>query len=888
MVYKGIFIIFLGFLALSSSAQVQDSARIIEDTVKSDHDSLVLVGNSLFVVSKDSIKDPVLYSADDRVNFDYVNKVIHLYTNAMIKYQTMEITAAYIKIDMKTSIATAIPNTDSLGKKIGVPKFKDGEQNFNAQKLDYNFKTKKGIISGVVSKEDDIYIHGQKTKFISKDNPEAEGEDVIYNQNAIFTTCDHPDPHFGIYSKKQKIIPNKLVVVGPSTLIIKGIPAFALPFGFFPLSKERQAGLIFPRNYSYQDGLGFGLEDVGYYIPINQYMDLRVLTNFYSKGSWGIKNIGSYKKKYKFNGNFLLDFNNRIEDRQGLANKVISRPVKIEWSHNQAQSAHPYQNFGGSINIQTNAYNRRIDINPNQVLNNTLRSNLTYTRVFPRTPFTLNANFNHDQNNITKIMNLTLPSLNLNMRSINPFKNNHRISKDEKWYDRITLNYNSQFSNRVTTTDSTLFTKKTLDDMNFGVKHAAGVDVSFRVLKYFNLTPSIDYNEEWFFNKQDKRFDPRIHIDSTKYKIGEKDTTRYDTTYGRVYTDYQRGFAAFREMSGSMSLNTRIYSQVRSRKGWFRGLRHEASPTVNFSYAPNYHKSPFNYFKSVHTDTSFDASKKLEYLVFAKSPFGTSSVNAENFQANFGISNRIELKYKNRKDSIAKKLVLIEGLSVNGNYNFFADSFKLSNISVGGNNRFIKGIMTVNYNFTFDPYKREIKDNIEKRIDDYSLQSGARLAYLTSANLSIYNGTSIAQLRDLLFKKNKDAPKSNVESLPSFYEVISGFNLSHNISFNLTRLRSGKDTLSINNNSLSLNGSIPLTSKWTVRLDNIAYDFQAPKGNRIIYPSLGIERDLHCWYMKMNWTPDRGYYSFFIGVKPGSFEFINIPNSRVFTGSSPY
>ncbi|HOJ90552.1 MAG TPA: putative LPS assembly protein LptD, partial [Saprospiraceae bacterium] len=238
--------------------QVQqlDTTPLQLDTILSSEsgDSLVLRGTALYVASKDSIKDPVDYGAIDRVNFDYAKKIIHLYGDAYLRYQTMEIKADYIKIDMNTNIATAIPKIDSSGKKIGVPRFKDGEQNFDAQKLDYNFKTKKGIISEIVSKEQDIYIHGKVTKFISKDNPETHGDDVIYSKDAIFTTCNHPDPHFGIFSRKQKVIPNKLVIVGPSKVVIKGIPTpLQLPFGFFPISKDRQGGLIFPKNYTYQD-----------------------------------------------------------------------------------------------------------------------------------------------------------------------------------------------------------------------------------------------------------------------------------------------------------------------------------------------------------------------------------------------------------------------------------------------------------------------------------------------------------------------------------------------------------------------------------------------------------------------------------------------------------
>ncbi len=866
--------------------QVQqlDTTPLQLDTILSSEsgDSLVLRGTALYVASKDSIKDPVDYGAIDRVNFDYAKKIIHLYGDAYLRYQTMEIKADYIKIDMNTNIATAIPKIDSSGKKIGVPRFKDGEQNFDAQKLDYNFKTKKGIISEIVSKEQDIYIHGKVTKFISKDNPETHGDDVIYSKDAIFTTCNHPDPHFGIFSRKQKVIPNKLVIVGPSKVVIKGIPTpLQLPFGFFPISKDRQGGLIFPKNYTYQDALGFGLEDIGYYWPINQHMDVKLLSKIYFKGSWGIKADGNYRKKYKYNGGFLIDFENLIREDFNVIGTRINRPIRLRWNHNQDQAAHPYQSFGGSMDIQTNGYNRSVNIYSTNVLDNTLNSNLTYNRIITNSPFSLNASFRHFQNLRTKAVEIILPSLSINMRTVNPFKNNNRVTNEERWYDKISVNYNSRAINKLNTTDTALFTKKSLEDLQYGIVHNASADVSFRVFKYFNLVPSINYKEEWFFQKQDKHFDPSEFIDSVIVKTKEGgDSTVYDTTKGRIITQYTKGFSSLRELSASASLNTRIYSQLQLKKGWLKGIRHEMSPSVSLSYAPNYHNKPFNYFKSVQSDTT--GTNFEEYLIYAKSPFGTSGVQTENFVINFGLTQRIDMKYKNKRDSLSKKLNLIEGFSMNASYNVFKDTMKLSAISAGGSNRFFKGMTTVNYNFNFNPYARKIVDGKEIYSNEYAYKVEKKLAHLHQAGITISTGANVGQLRDIFgFKGDANKPK---DQLPSIYGVISGFYFSHSIGFNVYRLNSGKDTASITHNSLSMNGSIPLTSKWKITLDHITYDFAS---KNIVYPSLTIERDLHCWYMNLRWSPEAGAFSFFIGVKPGSFEFLKIPNSKAFNGAQP-
>lgn len=841
----------------------------ISDTSRTD--SLFLQGQQLYLMSADSIAEPVDYNARDSMIFDYVNKWIHLYGDAYIKYQTMTIKADYIRIDMNQSIAYADPLIDSLGQKTGLPHFQDGTQQFDAESMRYQFKTRKGTISKVITKEADIFILGEKTKFIAKTGEVSRQDDIIFNYNGIFTTCDHPEPHFGVYSKKQKVIPNKLVIVGPSIVKIKGIPVppFMLPFGFFPLSKDRSSGLIIPNNYIFDNSLGFGLQNIGYYQPINDYLDLKLLTDVYLKGSFKLGISGNYNKKYKSNGRFNVEYSRLRRELSDSYKKITQQPIKISWSHNQDPKSHPYRRLNGSIEIQTAAYDRLLYRDVNSQSNNQLRSSMTFNYAFPGSAFSFVAGINHSQNLQTRIVDMTLPSVEIRMRPLSPFKKKNSVSTQQSWYEKITVNYNSSVANRFTTYDSILFSPRTLDTMRYGVKHTASVDASFRILKYFNLTPSMNYNEEWFFNRQNLSLKDTVFLDTLR--------SRADSIYGLEIKNIERGFFALRTMSANLSLNTQIYGQILSSKGWFRGIRHIISPNVSMSFAPNYDESPFNYWAYVNTDTRPEKDKIKRYLIYDRSPFGTNSVNAENFQINFNVNNRVEGKYYSKKDTIFKKLSIIDNFSFGGSYNVFGDSFNLSQISGGGQTTILKGLSRLSYSVSFDPYQRVLSGNEEVRINRYRIKGDGKLAYLTAARLELATTSSIPNIIKLFSKSG-----TSTDPLPDLGSFFSTFGLSHTIAYQFRRLASGKDTIEYLTNSLSTNGSIKISPNWSLNVGNIGYDF---KNMGLTYPDISLRRTLHCWNLEFKYYPQAGSFAFFIGVNPGPLDFLKIPSNQNFTGS---
>jgi hypothetical protein len=868
---KAYIFLIIHFLGTGLSGQVIDNNTLIDSVIipAENQDTLILDADGRLWISSDSIDVPVDYSAEDKVQFDYANKLIHLYKNASIRYKTMHIKADYIRIEMNSNVAIATPLLDSAGNKTGIPEFTEGLQSFKAQKIQYNFKTKKGKIEQVITREGDLYVHGEVTKFISAQGKEYQSDDIIYNKNAIITSCDAEHPHYGVYSSKQKVIPNKLVIVGPSNVRVAGIPTpLWLPFGFFPISKNARAGILFPKQYEYDDR-GFGLAGIGYYLPVSDQLDFKFLVDVFFKGSFKVNVNGNYKKRYKYSGSFDLSLDNRIQEVPNTYFTNVNRPISIRLRHNQEAGAHPYRSFGGSINIETNGFSKLVYSDPNRALQNILTSNFNYSYSFPNSPFTLAASMSHTQNNANHSLSITLPDLSLQMRSISPFKNKKRSVQSEKWYDRINVSYNAQVRNTINTTDTSLFSSQTLDTLQYGFRHRADVNASFKVLKYFNISPNISYNEELSFFSQTRELLDTIVVD----------TVNNVTYYGIQEIRTRKDFNSFRTFNAGASINTQIFGQILSSKGWFRGIRHQMTPSVSFNFSPDYHKSPFNYYRTVDTDLRDTVNVKTEYLIFARSPFGIASVPNENFNISFSLANRVEMKYYSKRDSSAKKIPILESFNFSGNYNVFADSFNLSIINGSGSHRLFKGITTLYYGLSIDPYGRNVVNGKEVRSKSFALKNNNKLGYITSAFLNINSSMSVGQLIGLFSEeilKKRDAAK------PALPELFYDFNINHIINFRHIRLSSGKDTIFRSIHNLTISGSIPLSPKWKLNITNISYNFD---NNGLQYPSLGLERDLHCWVMKFDWSPQFGYYSFFLGVKPGSLEFIRLPSNQSFSGS---
>jgi hypothetical protein len=858
------------------------------DSISRLSDSIPLNEISDYKISKDALEDDVLYDALDSSHVDLVNNRIHLYGGAKVEFQKIKLSANYMVIDFKNNIIEGFHSKDSIKVRINPekPTFSDGENTFTYRQIKYNFKSKKGLVDRAITQQGEFNIVGDRTKFVTgaTDTLGVKDDDQIYNQDAIITTCTHDPPHFGIKASRGKFIPNKVAVMSMAQLEIAKIPTpLIIPFGFFPLIQGKSSGLIFPSSYEYNEQLGLGFREVGYYWPINEYMDMRLTGDIYTRGSHGVRINTTYRKRYGYSGNVLLGYSNNIRDNDADGSKVSAKSFSINVSHRQDSKAHPYRNLGGSINIQTNRYDQRTFENPTAALNNTYSSNFTFSHDMPGTPFRFNAEFRHSQNTQTRVMDITLPNMSLRMNTIYPFK--RKNSTKEVWSDNVALTYSSEFRNFVKTTDTTLFTQQTLKDIQTGLQQRASISTNIRLFTYINVSPSVNYDETWLLKKYNLTFNP----DSVIREAITRDTLGFKSPE----ESFTSGFYAHRNFTAAVSLNTQRFFTKKWSKGFVRGIRHVAKPNMSFYYQPG---NKERYEAIVNTDTRPQFNNPRTYSIFTNSPFGTLQGFEEQMGISYGITNIFEAKHWSKKDSTEKIIRLFDNISVNGTYNFIADSFKFSDIFVSGNTTVLKGLTNFNFRATFSPYvydvnNRRTKETVwdfKKRPIEFVNFSGQFSTSISFGRIrQIFSGQKesnntpqtpqppAASRQTPPDRSTTQNPETASEEKPTEKETslaqwFENFNISHAFNFDIARYNN-KDTFFVQSHSINISGSIPLTKNWNMNIGNIAYDF---KSKSFVYPYFSFARDLHCWQMNFTWAPSNGVYSFFIGVKSSTLSFL--------------
>ncbi len=835
-------------------------------------------------MSPDSLDAKVEYGSLDSNYLDNETHKVYLFGKAYVRYKELSIKADYIVVNLDSSIATAEGRLDSLGQLTGKPEFNMGDENFSAEKMRYNFKTRKGYISNVLTKENDLLIHGEVTKFVAGGADSLHQDDVLYNEGALITTCTAEHPHYGIRASKVKTIPDKLAVIGPAHLEIFGVPTpLWLPFGFYPISNTRHAGLIFPKDYERSPTWGFGLRGLGYYFPIKDWADVQLTGDIYFNGSWGVNFNSNYVKKYKFRGNIDLGYSNRLTEASNTYLNTKSKSFSIRLTHNQDPKSNPNQTIGGSINIQTNDYQSLNHNDAQSALTNTYSSNFNYSRIFPNKPYSLSASFNHSQNTRSHLVTINAPDLNFRLNRIYPFKIKNKAGPDQ-WYEKIAFQYNGSGRAQIIGTDTSLFDRATWANAQYGAQHRASANVNFSVLKYFNFTPSIDYGETWFFKTRDRmfRFDTNdvrfVKRDSVFYPDGTFNFIRPDTiSYGINDDTLKSGFKAFRTVSASINMNTQLYGTLQFKKGWLRGIRHVIKPNIGFSYTP---KSPDNYYQDQQFSILYpDSTKKLSR--FDNLLYSVQPVSIEQANLNYSITNLFEAKYFSKKDSTEKKLKLFDNINMSGSFNMAAKYYKWSPLSINGNTRFFKGITTATVRATYSFYGRKDLSHLDTMT---YLKTNHKLLRFEDLTLRFSSHITFQQVLDL-FNPKKDAQSQTgldpgKKKLPvkgdKFFDLLSSFSINHELG--ITRgWMPGRDSTVITTNSVNMVGSMQITPNWSVNFGNIGYDF---KSKQLTYPDIGLARDLHCWQLSFSFQPTRGTYSFHLGVKPGSFDFLKFPYNR--------
>jgi hypothetical protein len=648
----------------------------------------------------DSTKvDKVEYKSRDSTIANRKTEMVHLYGNAKVIYKDFELNADYIRYDKKNDVIFASGITNKNGRYVGRPIFKmDGQGSSIADSIIYDIKTGKGIVFQVFTEQEGGFFSGGQSK--------VQPDNEVHLKGTTFSTCNLPTPHFGIHISKA-IATETQIITGPVYLKLEDIPLppFFFPFAFFPKPNKKSSGFILP-SPSQDPTRGFALNGMGYYQAFNDYLDARLTGNVFTNGSFDATLTSNYTKRYKYNGNINLNFSSQ---RNGLEGTPEYKPLKsfnIGWSHTQNANARPGTTFSALVNagssqyFQSTAANNTYDID--QIARNTMNSSIAYSKVFGDGLFNLTAALGHAQETQNKTISLTLPDVSLNMATINPFDSKDRVRK-QRFYEKITMGYSMQAKNTINTTEDLLFTRDAIKKFQNGVNHQIPVALAFNLGDFFNFNANGSYNERWYFQTTRQRLiNKSAGIDS-------------------VARDTVGGFRRAGEYNIGMGFSTKLYYRKLYKKPTIFnvvGISHIVTPTLNLSYKPDFSKESYSYIQRLGywTDAPLGQSTRIKdaldnqgnvrkYSIFDSSYLGSPSVG-EQANLTFGIENNVELKVRKKKDTVGgveKKVPILQGLSLRGNYDFMRPTKKLSDLSFGGRSQFTDKF-GINFGGVLSPY----------------------------------------------------------------------------------------------------------------------------------------------------------------------------------------
>lgn len=833
--------------------------------------------DSLNVKHKGDIETTIKYSARDSIRLDVVTQTAYLYGEAKINYGDITLEAEQIEINWATSTLTAIGVPDSTGKVKGVPLFKEKDDKYSADIIKYNFKTRKGIISGIVTQQGEGYVQGEKVK---------RTDEALFINSAIYTTCNLAHPHFHISANKLKVIPQDKIVTGPFNLYVADVPTpLGFILGIFPVPKKNRSGLIFPM-YGESRDRGFFLRNGGYYFAINDYVASRLIGEIYTLGSYGLQSQTNYISRYKFRGNLDLAYNHRKSTNpnfgvaEGAKEFYSVEDYKIVWNHQTVSKKN--SRLSAAVNFGSTTFNRNNAYNPAAYLTNTMTSSISYSKAFGGTPFNLSLAARSTQNNNTGVYDFTFPDFAFNMNRIYPFKK--KIGDGNSWYEKINISYSSvgsiQASNLSGVRRGRTAEGENLDTLklNFdnlgrifsppyaksGLRHSASVATTIKALKYFNLNPSLNFNEYMYFNR-------------LNYRTIGPDTNQV------VTNDTLRRFSNAYDFNFSTDLTTRIFGSVYFKKGRLMGVRHTLIPTLNYTYRPDFSKQfggPSYQVIPVRTSAAGEpvdqSLSRYSGFLYGAPGKGTSNL------LSFSLNNTLEAKVKTKNDSVnpTKKIPILENVSMNGSYDFTADSLNFSLINFSARTRLFNRL-DINFNYTYDPYVYQRDSTVgttiyQRRVNEWETVPGLRKRSL------LYSLMLSTNLNPTAKKKNYKAPnatQAELDVINANPQMYVDFNIpwSMYVSYNLSVSQVGFNPKSLIQ-TLSFNGDLRISEKWKIGF-NSGYDIT---NQAITYTQFNIYRDLHCWEMRFNWIPFgyRQSYSFDINVKASILQDLKLNRKR--------
>ena len=758
-------------------------------------------------LQQSDLKEKIKYLAKDSIIYDLKNNIINLYNESFIQYDNIELYAYYISINFKDNTLYAEGKKDSTGQLLQKPIFLESNKKYKSETIKYNFKTKKGITTKLLTKEGESFLHGEKVK--------KSEENTHYLSKGLYTTCELEKPHFYIKSNKIKLIENEKIIAGPANLVISDIqtPLF-IPFGVFPLSTKKSSGILLP-SYGQSVSLGFNLRNLGYYFSINDYIDLTLTSDIFMRGSWRLGAASNYIKRYKWKGNLNMNISNTKIGEEYRSDYSLSKDFSLKWSHQQDPKSKLNSRFSASVNIMSRNFSRNNLFNNSQdYLSNNFSSNISYSKTWSGKPYNLSLNLRHSQNTLNKTIDLTLPELTFTVNRINLFKKENIKSSFLK---NLGISYKLNSKSKLNRPDSLIF-NNIFNNIQTGLRHNIPISTSFNVLKYFNISPSINYTERWYFKKINQNWNSSLeNIDS----------------------DTIAGFYALREFNLSMNFNTKIYGLFNFSKV---AIRHIITPSISLNYHPDFSKEKWGIYSSTQIDT---LGTEQTYSHFQGSIYGFPS-QGKYGNISFSIKNNVEMKLK-EKDN--KKIKLIENLSLSGNYNIAADSLNLSPIYIKLRTKVYKDL-NFQINANIDPYKINNGD----RVNQFAISSN-QFGRLTYANVNF----------NMNFKNKKYEEKGN---------LVVPWNLNIYYSLNYIKPYDEKTI----NQSINFDGNLDITKKWKIKYQS-GFDV---KNKDFTFTKIDIYRDLHCWEMIFNWIPfgNQKSYNFIIRVKSSILQDLKLSKKK--------
>lgn len=835
----------------------KNSTAVVNDSIKKDS----------IVKPVEFLESTVFHKALDYELNDYIKNTAMLYNKAELKFGEISIKAGIITIDYKNNLAYAKGILDTMGVYTQLPEFKQGNQESNQDSMLYNFKNKKAIIWGLKTEQEGVYISGIQSKKVN--------DSTHYIKRAQFTTSNKLKPDYYIQTSKVKVVPGKKVVAGVSNLVIADVPTpLFLPFAYFPITKGRASGILFP-TWGQNSNQGYFLQNGGYYMAVNDYLDLALIGDIYTNGSWGFRAESNYANRYHYSGNLSTRFENLINSERGFPDYSKASNFNIRWTHSQDTHASPNSRFSASVNFGSSQFFRQSlnEFSTPLFLTNTFNSSISYQKKFVGTPFNMTSSITLQQNTNTKLIDMSFPSLQLSMDRIYPFAPKSGIKKNA--LHNMGLTYNLQADYKIKTKDEDFFKKAMFNNARSGIQHNISTSTNLKLFKYFTVSPSASLKEVWYFDAIEKH---------------------YDESRAVVVTDTLGGFKSFNEYSTSVSLSTTLYGTFNFKKGRLQAIRHTLTPNISFNYKPDFSF----YFKDFQA--SADPTDIRKYDPFQNGIYGGPSSGLSE-SIGFSVNSVFEAKVlpKDSADAKAKKISILNNLNFQTSYNIAADSLKWSPVSMTAGTQLFNNKLGLNLNAILDPYAI---DKNGKVFNKFNIENGGGLFRLTSAGISMnYNMTSD------MFSKDKTKTTSNKQQNDNFFgsdinttnreddvaddgktikktaelynsDIPWKFSLRYSVNYN-----NNIGQHEITSQSVQISGSVDLTPKFSVGI-NSGYDF---KEKGITYTQLLFARDLDSWKLTFNWIPlgNRSTYYFYIGVKASVFSDLKwdkrqVPDKRLF------